>query len=143
MWKYKGYYFYSFARDVSGGQKVMRSLTLTGDQSAWTTPIDFFNLNDPNISSAIFSNPNHSSAAILLNDSTSWVIHPVWARANNNEWYGQGRQGLVNQVRYNSSTFPVADYPDNKYFTAPNLPSSGIPWMVPHSDFFISDTLGP
>ena len=25
MWKYKGYYYYSFARDVSGGQKVLRS----------------------------------------------------------------------------------------------------------------------
>ncbi len=28
-------------------------------------------------------------------------------------------------------------------FTAPNLPSNGIPWMVPHSDFFNSDTLNP
>ncbi len=143
MWKYNGYYYYSFARDVSGGQKVMRSLTLTEDQSAWSVPIDLFNENDPNKSKAIFSNPNHSSAAILLNDSTSWVMHPVWARANNNEWYGQGRQGLVNQVHYNASIFPVVDYPDNQYFNAPELPSSGIPWMVPKSDFFDSDTLGP
>ena len=32
MWKYNGYYFYSFARDLAGGQKVMRSKVLTADQ---------------------------------------------------------------------------------------------------------------
>jgi xylan 1,4-beta-xylosidase len=143
MWKYKGYYFYSFARDVSGGQKVMRSKTLTGDQLAWTVPIDLFNEKDPDKSKAIFSGPNHSSAAFILNDSTSWVMHPVWARANSNEWYGQGRQGLVNQVHYDSDTIPIVDYPVNNYFTAPKLPSNGIPWMVPKSDFFTSETLKP
>jgi uncharacterized repeat protein (TIGR02059 family) len=143
MWNYHGFYYYSFARDVSGGQKIMRSVTLTGDQSAWSVPVDFFNENDPGKPTAIFSGPNHSSAAVMLSDSTSWVMHPVWARANSNEWYGNGRQGLVNQVHYNSSDIPVADYPHNKYFTAPKLPSSGIPWMVPKSDFFTSTTLGP
>jgi len=47
MWKYKGSYYYSFARDVAGGQKVMRSKTLTGDQSSWEMLGDFFNENDP------------------------------------------------------------------------------------------------
>jgi hypothetical protein len=42
MWKYDGYYYYSFARDLGGGQKVMRSLTLTADQSAWEMLGDFF-----------------------------------------------------------------------------------------------------
>jgi beta-xylosidase len=143
MWKHNGYYYYSFARDVSGGQKVMRSSKLTGEKSAWSTPVDFFNENDPDKSKAIFSGPNHSSAAVLIDDSTSWVIHPVWSRANGNEWNGQGRQGLVNQVRYNSTNNVVADYPANKSFTAPKLPSSGIPWMVPHSDFFSSAKLNP
>jgi xylan 1,4-beta-xylosidase len=141
MWKYKGYYFYSFARDVSGGQKVMRSKLLTGDKSSWTILGDFFNENDPNKSSAVFSGPNHSSAAIMLNDSTSWVMHPVWARANNNEWYGQGRQGLVNQVHYTADVIPIADYPVNIPKNAPKLPSGGIPWMVPKSDFFSTYTL--
>jgi xylan 1,4-beta-xylosidase len=53
------------------------------------------------------------------------------------------RQGLLNQVRYNSNDKPTADYPVNKSFTAPNLSSSGIPWMVPKSDFFTSDKLNP
>jgi len=143
MWKYRGYYYYCFARDVSGGQKVFRSATLTGDQSSWVVLGDFFNLSDRQISGALFQNPNHSSAAVMLDDSTSWVIHPLWRNANNNEWYGQGRQGLVNQVRYDTSGKPTADYPINAPKPAPNLPSSGIPWMVPHSDFFNSDKLSP
>ena len=68
MWKYKGYYYYCFARDVSGGQKVMRSATLTGDQSSWVLLGDFFNLSDRQISGALFQNPNHASAAVMIND---------------------------------------------------------------------------
>ena len=143
VWKDNGNYYYSCARDVSGGQKVLRSKTLTADKSAWTTPVDLFNEKDFGKSSAIFSGPNHSSAAVKLIDGTSWVLHPVWARANNNEWMGQGRQGLVNQVRYDANNDVVADYPLNVSKTAPDLPSSGIPWMVPKSDFFTTDQLNP
>jgi hypothetical protein len=140
MWKYKGYYYYSFARDLAGGQKVMRSKTLTADQAAWEMLGDFFNESDPLKAGSLFSAPNHSSNAVVTDDSTSWVIHPVYAKG---EWKGQGRQGLLNQVRYNSGGKPVADYPVNKSFTAPNLPSSGIPWMVPKSDDFIAAKLHP
>jgi xylan 1,4-beta-xylosidase len=142
IWKHNGYYYYSFARDLAGGQKVMRSKTLSASKSVWTTPVDFFNENDPAKSSAIFSKPNHCSAVVMLDDSTSWLIHPLWSRANNNEWYGQGRQGLLNQVHYYGDS-AVADYPINATKTAPRLPSSGIPWMVPKSDFFTSTTLNP
>lgn len=140
MWKYNGYYYYSFARDVAGGQKVMRSKTLTADQSAWEMEGDFFNENDPQKAGSLFTGPNHASQAVLLPDSTSWVAHPVYAKG---EWKGQGRQGLLNQVRYNSNGKPTADYPINQSFTAPKLPSSGIPWMVPKSDFFTSGNLNP
>lgn len=143
MWKYKGYYYYSFAHDVSGGQKVMRSSLLTSDKNSWTVLGDFFNESDPGKPQAIFSGPNHNSAAVVIDDSTSWVLHPVWARANNNEWYGQGRQGLLNQVRYDANGKPTADYPINTYKDAPKLPSSGIPWMVPKSDFFTGTKLNP
>ena len=47
MWKNNGYYYYSFARDLAGGQKVMRSKTLTAQQSSWEMLGDFFNENDP------------------------------------------------------------------------------------------------
>lgn len=143
MWKYKGYYFYSFARNVSGGQKVFRSNRLTDEQSAWEYLGDFFNENDPLKWQALFQNPNHSSAVVMLDDSTHWVVHPLWRNANNNEWYGQGRQGLLNQVRYDANLKPTADYPTNVPKDAPKLPSSGIPWMVPHSDFFDSEKLNP
>ncbi len=140
MWKYKDYYYYSFARDLSGGQKVMRSKTLTADQASWVMLGDFFNESDPLKSGSLFSAPNHASNAVVIGDSTSWVIHPVYAKG---EWKGQGRQGLLNQVRYNSSGRPVADYPVNKSFTAPKLSSSGIPWMVPKSDNFSGSKLHP
>jgi hypothetical protein len=137
MWKHHGYYYYSFARNVSGGQKVMRSKTLDANQASWTMLGDFFNQNDPQISGSLFTSPNHSSSVVTIDDSTFWVIHPLYAKG---EWQGQGRQGLLNQVRYDASGKPTADYPVNKFFTAPNLPSSGIPWMVPHSDLFKSNT---
>ncbi len=143
MWKHRGYYYYCFARDVSGGQKVFRSATLTDDQSSWVNLGDFFDLNDPLKPQALFQGPNHASAAVVLDDSTSWVLHPLWRSANSNEWYGQGRQGLLNQVRYDADGKPTADYPDNVPRNAPKLPGGGIPWMVPHSDSFSSAKLNP
>ncbi len=140
MWRYAGYYYYSFARDLAGGQKVMRSLTLTADSASWEMMGDFFNENDPDKGTSLFTSPNHASQAVLTNDSTSWVIHPLYAKG---EWKGQGRQGLLNQVRYDTNNKPTVDYPVNSYFQAPKLPSSGIPWMVPKSDFFTSDKLNP
>jgi len=140
MWKYKGYYYYSFARDLAGGQYVMRSETLTDSAEAWEMLGDFFNESDPKKSGALFTSPNHASPVVMLDDSTHWVAHPLYAKG---EWKGQGRQGLLNQVRYDSTLKPVADYPINTYFTAPELPSSGIPWMVPKSDFFDSGNLNP
>jgi len=139
MWKYNGYYYYSFARDLSGGQKVMRSKTLTADNSSWEMLGDFFNENDPQKGSATFASPNHASAAVMIGDSTSWIIHPLYAEK---EWKGQGRQGLLNQVHYKNG-IPVADYPTNKYFKAPKLSGNGIPWMVPHTDYFDKDQLNP
>ena len=140
MWKHHGYYYYSFARDLSGGQYVMRSDTLTDNESSWEMLGNFFNINDPQVSASLFTSPNHASQVVTLDDSTFWVLHPLYAKG---EWKGQGRQGLLNQVHYNAVDKPLADYPINNLFLAPNLPNSGIPWMVPHTDFFNSDTLNP
>jgi xylan 1,4-beta-xylosidase len=140
MWKYGGYYYYSFARNLGGGQMVMRSETLTDSEESWEMLGYFFNESDPKKSGALFTSPNHASPVVMLDDSTHWVAHPLYAKG---EWTGQGRQGLLNQVRYDSDLKPVADYPINSYFTAPELPSSGIPWMVPKSDFFDSENLDP
>ncbi|MCA9734334.1 family 43 glycosylhydrolase, partial [candidate division KSB1 bacterium] len=143
MWKYNGHYYYCFGRNVGGGQYVFRSDSLTDDPAAWTNLGNFFNENDPLKSQALFQGPNHNSAVVMLEDSTHWIVHPLWRNANNNEWYGQGRQGLMNQVFYDENDKPTADYPVNEPKPAPNLASSGIPWMVPHSDFFDSEKLNP
>jgi xylan 1,4-beta-xylosidase len=140
MWKYGGYYYYSFARNLGGGQYVMRSDTLTASEESWEMLGDFFNESDPLKSGALFTSPNHVSPVVMLDDSTHWVVHPLYAKG---EWIGQGRQGLLNQVHYDSTLKPTADYPINRSFTAPELPSSGIPWMVPKSDFFDSENLNP
>ena len=62
MWKFRGYYYYSFAINVAGGQKVMRSKRLTDDKTSWETPGDLFNENDSQkAGSLFFIDPNHSS----------------------------------------------------------------------------------
>lgn len=143
MWKNNGYYYYSFALNAGGGEKVMRSRTLVANESAWEIIGDFYNESDPKKAQAIFTGPNHSSQVVMLDDGTSWVIgHSTYNVGT--EWKGNGRQGILSQVKYNSSTgIPVANYPINEPMTAPKLSSSGIPWMVPHSDNFNSTTLQP
>jgi xylan 1,4-beta-xylosidase len=140
MWKHNGYYYYSFAKDLSGGQYVMRSDTLTADESAWDMMGNFFNESNPQKSSSLFTSPNHASPVVTLDDSTCWVMHPLYVKG---EWKGQRRQGLLNQVHYEVNGKPTAYYPISSSFTSPNLPSNGIAWMVPHTDFFNSETLKP
>jgi xylan 1,4-beta-xylosidase len=142
MWKYKGFYYYCFAINAYGGQKVFRSNTLTDVASAWTNLGDFFNESDPKKSQALFTAPNHCSPVVMVDDSTSWVISQSYL-TRNSEWEGAGRQGLLSQVIYDADLKPTANYPINESKTAPYLPSSGIPWMVPHSDFFDGAALNP
>jgi len=143
MWKYRGYYYYSFAINAGGGQKVFRSKQLIADKASWEYLGDLFNEADPKKAQSLFQGPNHCSPVIMLDDSTSWVIYHSYLTAGSGEWQGIGRQGLLSQVRYNATGKPVADYPINEPLTAPKLSSDGIPWMVPHSDFFDSPTLNP
>jgi len=135
MWKHNDYYYYSFAQHLAGSQYVMRSDSLTDEETAWT-------VKGSNIftgSRGVFSTPNHISTAVLLDDSTSWVI----AHSYHSDYYAQGRQGLLCQVTYNNEGFPQIQRPYTSAVTAPILPSSGIRWMVPHSDFFDSENLNP
>jgi len=141
MWKKDGYYYYSFARNVGGGQHIMRSEVLTGDQDYWWAISDFFET-VPNSNQILFKAPNHCSPAVMLDDGTSWIFSQAYSQGTM-EWHGQGRQGLLHQVRYDPDGNASAAYTSNDAVTAPDLPSSGIPWMVPHSDFFDSDMLNP
>ncbi|MEJ2628044.1 MAG: carbohydrate-binding protein, partial [bacterium] len=55
----------------------------------------------------------------------------------------QGRQGLLLRVHYDAYGNATAEYTSNNAVTSPDLPSSGIPWMVPHSDYFDANELNP
>ena len=142
MWKENGFYYYSFARNVAGGQHYMRTEELTADKDYWWAVADFFETVS-NPFALVFRSPNHVSPPVKLNDGTSWVFSQSYSQGNNSEWQGQGRQGLLHQLHYDLDGNVVADYTSNDAVTAPDLPSSGIPWMVPHSDFFNSDKLNP
>ncbi|MGK9477010.1 family 43 glycosylhydrolase [Melioribacter sp. OK-6-Me] len=136
MWKHNGYYYYSFAQHLVGSQYVMRSDTLTDDKSKWT----IIGTNIFTGSSTLFTTPNHISPAVKLDDGTSWVIAHSYHSSN---WYAQGRQGLLCQVVYDENDFPKILRPSSSAAVAPNLPSNGIPWAVPHSDNFNSVKLHP
>jgi len=135
MWKYNGYYYYSFAQHLVGSQYVMRSDTLTDDQSAWT----IVGTNMFTGPSYTYNRPNHISPAVMLDDGTTWVI--VHSYHSSSTWYAHGRQGLLCQVTYNDQGFPVIQYPSNDGVPAPDLPGGGIPWMVPKSDMFNNSKL--
>ena len=135
MWKYKGYYYYSFAQHLVGSQYVMRSDTLSDEKSEWT----IVGSNIFTGTSGKFYAPNHISPAVMLEDSTSWII----AQSYNSDYKAHGRQGLLCQVIYDDNDFPKILRPQQDETTAPDLPDSGIPWMVPHSDNFNSETVNP
>lgn len=137
MWKHNGYYYYSFAQHLAGAQYVMRSDTLTDEKSAWT-------IVGQNIFTGprgTFNTPNHISPAVMLDDSTSWVI--AHSYHGSSSWYAHGRQGLLCRVTYNDQGFPVIQYPPNTAVQAPALPISGVPWTVPKSDMFNAQKLQP
>jgi xylan 1,4-beta-xylosidase len=139
MWKYKDYYYYSFAEHLVGRQYVMLSDTLTDDESDWTVVG-----NNDNIftgSSGTYNRPNHISPAVMLDDSTSWTI--VHSYHSSSSWYAHGRQGLLCQVTYDEEGLPVIQKPPSYAVQAPVLPSSGIPWMIPKSDMFDESELHP
>jgi xylan 1,4-beta-xylosidase len=137
MWKYKGYYYYSFAQHLVGAQYVMRSDTLTDEESAWTVVGD----NIFSGTQSIYNRPNHISPVVMIDDSTSWTIAQSYHRST--LWYAHGRQGVLCQLTYDDEDFPVIQYPPSSAAQAPDLPSSGIPWMVPKSDMFNESTLKP
>jgi beta-xylosidase len=139
MWKYNDYYYYSFAEHLVGRQYVMRSATLTDDQSAWTVVTNTSNMFIG--SPGTFNRPNHISPVVEIDDSTSWCI--AHSYHSSGSWYAHGRQGLLCQVTYNENGFPVIQYPPSDAVQAPKLPSKGIPWTVPRSDMFITSTLNP
>jgi len=135
MWKYNGYYYYSFAQHLAGDQYVMRSDTLTDNPVDWTIkdePMQYGSRGN-------FNTPNHIAPAVMLDDGTSWTVGHSYHR----NWVTQGRQGLLLEITYDNEGFPEFQYPRDEATDAPDLPSGGIPWMVPKSDMFTGSELDP
>ncbi len=140
MCKKDGYYYYFVAGNAAGGEYAFRSDTLTGDQSAWQVYGDIFQTD--NRSGSLFYGPNHSSYPVETDNGSWWAILHSWSfTPSTHEWHGQGRQGLLSQVNWSDDGRPLMDWPVNAPQPAPLLPSGGIPWMVPKSDFFDQDVL--
>jgi xylan 1,4-beta-xylosidase len=137
MWKRGNYYYYSFAEHLVGQQYVMRSETLTDDREAWEIMAGSMFRG----TRGYFDRPNHISPVVQLDDGTSWAIgHSYFMGA---AWQAHGRQGLLHQVHYDEDDWPYIYYPSNFAETAPDLPSGGVPWMVPKSDMFDAPHLDP
>lgn len=135
MWKHNGYYYYSFAQHLAGSQYVMRSDTLTDNKEDWIV----IGSNIFTGSTGSYRTPNHITEAVELDDGTSWVL----AHSYHNDYYAQGRQGLLCQVIYDNDGFPTILRPSTDAVVAPNLKNSGNPWTVPHSDTFEAEKLNP
>ena len=142
MWKRDGRYYYSFAQHLAGTQYVMWSDTLTDDEADWSEPTFLFE-QIANRGSQNFRDPNHNSPAVEADDGTWWSISQAYYGGINGEWMSQGRQGVLSEITYESDGTPVGVFPVNGPLDAPDLPSSGIPWMVPKSDMFTASTLDP
>lgn len=137
MWKYDGFYYYSFAEHLVGQQYVMRSETLTDNPDDW----EVMSGNMFRGSRGTYDRPNHISPAVALDDGTSWVIGHSYHASNN--WQAHGRQGLLIEVVYEDG-WPIMQFPPSGETTAPDLPNTrNIPWMVPKSDFFNTPRLNP
>ena len=136
MWEYDGFYYYSVAEHLVGEQYVMRSDSLTDDEEAWEI-MDGDIYTGP---TETFPWSNHFSPAVHLDDGTAWAIGHSY---HSNEWFAQGRQGLLHRIHYDEDGWPYIENPMEEAEAAPDLPSGGIPWMVPKSDMFDSSELKP
>ncbi len=139
MCKRKGYYYYFPAGDVTGGQYVLRSSTLTGDSTKWERLGDFFKpVTDTKIG---FRRPNHISAPFPLADGTWWTIGQSYEKYDGDDWSGMGRQTSLYPVTWEGDR-PWGVAPTTEPIIKPNLPQSGILWRAVKTDYFDNSTLG-
>jgi beta-xylosidase len=139
MCKRNGYYYYFPAGDVSGGQYVLRSRSLTGDSTKWERLGDFFKpVTDD---AARFRRPNHISAPVQLADGSWWTIGQSYEKVEGDDWSGMGRQTSLYPVTWEGDR-PWGMAPVSGPVERPDLPGGGILWRSVHTDYFDTDTLG-
>lgn len=139
MCKHNGWYYYFIAGNVSGGQYVLRSDTLSDDTDSWEALGDFFaGITDDEVT---FRSPNHISQPFQLEDSTWWVLSHSYESLGSDDWSGQGRQGLLHEVIWDEDGKPTGKAPTSTPQLKPELPKSGIAWKTPRSDSFDDETI--
>ena len=140
MCKRNGWYYYTFAGDVSGGQYVYRSRTLVSDSTQWEAMGNFFAPITDHTTG--FRVTNHMSAPFQLRDGSWWAIAQSYERTGQDDWSGQGRQSLLHRIEWNENGKPVGIPSSSSPANCPDLPKSGLPWLLPRSDNFEQSTLG-
>jgi xylan 1,4-beta-xylosidase len=139
MCKRNGWYYYFVAGNVSGGQYVLRSKTLTSDSLSWQAMGNFFeSVSDANV---MFRSPNHISQPFMLADSTWWTISHSYENLSSDSWDGKGRQGLLHQIVWDANGKPTGKAPTTSPIIKPASATTSIPWRLPRSDQFDSDVL--
>ena len=139
MCKRDGWYYYFMAGDVTGGQYVLRSRSLTADSAKWENLGKIFAFSkDPDNR---FRSVNHMSSPFRLSDGTWWCIAQSYDAPKGDDWSGQGRQDLILQVQWTADGRPFVPYPSDMPLTRPNLTNNGLAWRLPRSDEFSSSNL--
>lgn len=139
MCKRNGWYYYFVAGNVYGGQYVLRSRSLSDDPASWEAMGSFFgNVSDPEVT---FRSPNHIAQPFQLDDGSWWTISHSYESLGNDNWNGQGRQGMLHQVIWDENGKPTGKAPTSTPQLKPDLPKSGIPWKTPRSDNFEKENI--
>jgi len=139
MCKRNGWYYYFIAGNVAGGQYVLRSQMLTDDSTQWEAMGSvFLSPSDPDAS---LRSPNHMSQPFQIGDGTWWTIAHSYESVSGNDWNGQGRQGILHQVVWDSDGKPSGTAPTSLPLVRPELTNSGYSWKFPRSDYFDGNTL--
>ncbi len=139
MFKRSDWYYYTFARDVAGGQFVYRTQSLTADSTKWEALGNFFSpITDPNTGYRV---SNHMSAPFHLQDGSWWAIAQSYDKISGDDWSGQGRQSLLHKIDWDDNGRPWGNPPTTAPVARPNLPNTGMPWVLPRSDYFDGSAL--
>ena len=136
MCKRNGRYYYFCAGNVYGGQYVLSSAKLSGNEADWTRHGNFFR----GTATGPFTGPNHITNPVQIADGTWWCLGHSYG---NSGWEGQGRQSMLFQVLWDANNVPYANSPNGQPQTAPNLEHNGYKYDFPSSDLFSSTTRKP
>ncbi|HMA97152.1 MAG TPA: family 43 glycosylhydrolase, partial [Polyangiaceae bacterium] len=153
MMKRNGWYYYFVSTHTAcGGQLgAWASKKLVGSTQADWTWLGYVLTGE-----APYAGLQHASAPMELADGTWWAFAHSYDCTNNDgtvehhgEWVGLAREGLLTQVTWvdtdvNGTAIPVPHFTTAaRNLPAPQLPPSGIPFLLPTNDNFAARTLGP